>query len=73
MCQPVGPSYEVERGITVSVDSPYCGSMKVNLARPAVLREHFGMMSAPSEDPSYVKVQTYGNGSGSLSVGIPPW
>jgi len=57
-----------KNGIKISLDKPL-GSKKYlnNLKRPAVLRQHFGARCSDT------KLYSYGNGSGSLTVGTHPY
>ena len=64
-------------GIQLSVDKPsYCGVRSLNLERPAVLRQYFGMdatsqLPVPTSEEAVWR-SCYGMGSGSKSVGSHP-
>ena len=59
-------------GIKISVDKPsICQSRVINLLRPAVLRQYFGLdLDIPTERDDLVWRSSYGSGSGTTSVGI---
>lgn len=59
-------------GIKISVDKPsICQSRVINLVRPAVLRQYFGLdLDIPTGRDDLVWRSSYGSGSGSTSVGI---
>jgi hypothetical protein len=66
-------------GVKVSVDKPsYCQSRILNLERPAVLRQYFGMnldnsiSLPPTRRECAILRKVYGSESGSQSVGIHP-
>ena len=61
-------------GIQMSVDKPrMCQSRVINLLRPAVLRQYFGLdLDLPTERDDLVWRSSYGSGSGTTSVGINP-
>ena len=59
-------------GIQISVDKPsMCQSRVINLLRPAVLRQYFGLdLDIPTNRDDLVWRSSYGSGSGTTSVGI---
>ena len=59
-------------GIQISVDKPsMCQSRVINLLRPAVLRQYFGLdLDIPTGRDDLVWRNSYGSGSGTTSVGI---
>jgi len=61
-------------GIQISVDKPsMCQSRVINLLRPAVLRQYFGLdLDIPTNRDDLVWRSSYGSGSGTTSVGINP-
>ena len=64
ICSPVNS----RTGIKLSLDKPLNNDVDLNILRPAVLRQYFGM---DIEEQMYkVKRYTYGSGSGSSSVGM---
>ena len=61
-------------GIQISVDKPsMCQSRVINLLRPAVLRQYFGLnLDISTGRDDLVWRSSYGSGSGTTSVGINP-
>ena len=57
-------------GIKLSLDKPLNNDVDLNILRPAVLRQYYGMDIEEGVD--MVKRYTYGSGSGTSSVGMDP-
>ena len=59
-----------KHGIKLSLDKPLNNDIDLNILRPAVLRQYYGMDI--EEEVDKVKRYTYGSGSGTSSVGMDP-
>ena len=60
-------------GLKLSLDTPLNNPAMLNLLRPAVLRQYYGMnVLRPFETNSSVCRYTYGSGTGTSSVGMDP-
>ena len=59
-----------QSGIKLSLDKPLNNDIDLNILRPAVLRQYYGMNIIEGVDQ--VKRYTYGSGSGTSSVGMNP-
>ena len=57
-------------GIKLSLEKPLNNDIQLNILRPAVLRQYYGMNI--EEEVDKVKCYTYGSGSGTSSVGMDP-
>ena len=57
-------------GIKLSLDKPLNNDIDLNILRPTVLRQYYGMDI--EEEVDKVKRCTYGSGSGTSSVGMDP-
>lgn len=57
-------------GIKLSLDKPLNNDIALNILRPAVLRQYYGIDIENNENT--VKRYTYGSGSGTSSVGMDP-
>ena len=66
VCSPINS----RSGIKLSLDKPLNNDVDLNILRPAVLRQYFGMEI--EECMSKGQRYTYGSGSGSSSVGMDP-
>ena len=62
-----------KNGIKLSFDKPLSNPLRLNITRPAVLRQYFGKVveSSVIEDNKSMRY-TYGSGSGASSVGMHP-
>ena len=59
-----------QSGIKLSLNKPLNNDIDLNILRPAVLRQYYGMNI--TEGVEQVKRYTYGSGSGTSSVGMDP-
>ena len=59
-----------DRGIKLSLDTPLNNGLGLNILRPAVLRQYYGVEI--EKEHGHVKCYTYGSGSGTSSVGMDP-
>ena len=66
ICSKINSKY----GIKLSLDKPLNNDMELNITRPAVLRQYYGLETSICNDR--VERYTYGSGTGTTSVGMDP-